>query len=172
MENQADGSPPVANVIGNPILGRGLARRFSKRPLAVERIGNPLKNAQDRDRVGLSDPAAVLLKTDIQWVMSFIFNSPALPFQSQPLLRSEPLGARTHQPRIVELGTLPDLAIDPRQLDRARQSQLRRLKGARHDRPVFRPPPMALLLHHLRGEGPRAVMFERYGATSFDCPSE
>lgn len=151
--DEVDDQARVRNVAFNPVDGGRLAAWATDGPDVFEGVGEPPEDAQDGGRVRVVNSALVLPVSHIQGVMCAVLHAPTLLFQAQPLSLVELAGAsRSGQPSTVQLPPSADPAIDPSDLESARQAQflgLNRLGDNRSILPATAPTP---LLFHPRGE--------------------
>ena len=110
----------VSEVLGEPITAGGLSARARFGPGLMQGNGDAVKYSEDRDGVRLTHSALVLLPNDIQNVVGFIFDPPALPLQCQPIFGAEFLrGSRSGQPSVAQGGVGTDASIHAGDLQRS-----------------------------------------------------
>jgi len=79
--NATEHIPTIGQVLGEPITASGLPARARFGPGLMQGNSDAVKYSQDRDGVGLTHSTLVLLPNDIQNVVGFVFDAPALALQ-------------------------------------------------------------------------------------------
>ena len=79
-----DSQRAVGRIALYPVGGGGFALGTTSGPDMFEGVGETAEEAQDGGRVGLANAALVLPAGHIQGMVSAVFDTPALLFQTQP----------------------------------------------------------------------------------------
>ncbi len=151
--NPAEHIPAINGVLGEPVTACGLSAWARFGPGPMEGNGDAVEYSQDSDGVGLTHSTLVLLPNDIQNVVSFVFDAPALPLQCQPVLGAEFFeGSRSGQPSVAQGAVGTDATIHAGDLKRSGQPEFLGLNAPRDDGAILGSSLTESPLLMLRGE--------------------